>query len=1232
MTKLIQFLLKITYFASLLLLVLFVIQPIQGLSQTNGLPFIQNFSPSDYSADEKNYSIIRDGNGILYVSNEKAILEFDGVNWNKILIPGRSHIDIDSTGKLYIGAYNEFGIFKTDVQGKSSFHSLRDKMLKKENFGPVTNLVTYGDQVFFETNDKIYLYHHDYVQEINQKDLDQTVFKAGKSIFLNQKYKGLVIYENNRFENLPFGMFFRDKEIEGILAYRGKYLIKMINNPDLWLYDLHSLSKFDSELDQILERYTYSCMAVLPNDELAIGTLENGLYIISSKGEIMFNLNRNSGLIDNQVNNIYTDEDYNIWVSLQNGFSRIEYPSSYSFFGQLGDLEGKTNTLFSTDQALYAGTTNGIYKLPFRGNDTHFEALKGAEGTFFISFVFNNDLYFGGNQGIFKIKDHEAQNVFNQYCSNACVSRYNPGKLIVANSSWLSVLEERNGDLSLIGNKIRLAGEIRSIAEDINGKIWVGTNYYGVYQIQFSPDYSKFSIEHYNTDEILPGVYSWVEIYAYKNQLLYSTESGLFLFDPLSKKLNTESPFVGARVHDKTWINPLIGIGTDQFLGIARHQGENSELLFFGDQSGETKVKYIPFPFIDKFSFSTVYSDGNIVWLAGPEGVTRIDTAKTSAPSAHHKIIIRNLIIDNDSVFYIHKKSEEGKKRKDLIKFSYDLNSLRFNFAYPDFHSSEFVKYSHILNNLDEKWSEWSSTPFKEYNNLSSGKYVFKVKAVDVYGRESGVETYSFIVKPPFYYTVYAFISYALLIISFAFMVFKIRDYQFSKEKSELEKVIKNRTEELVREIERSEDLLVNMLPTQIANELKSNGKAQTRKYEQVSVLFSDIQGFTQIAELISPDVLVSKLDEFFQKVDAILGKYHIEKIKTIGDGYMCAGGIPVPNRTNPVEVCLTALEIWNIMDHFEFDRKAIKDLDWGLRIEVHTGPVIAGVIGDKKLSYDIWGTTVNTASRMESNGTPGMLNVSKSTYLLIRDFFSCQYHQSLTLKSGHVTDMYYVNRLKKEYSADELGRTPNEKLLLDLAELRYLDLYDAIIKRLENELPSNLYYHNVKHTIDVTRSAEKIGKSEGLSQQELLLLKTATLFHDMGFIIEYDQHEYHSVKLAKSILPGYHYSIDQIETVCELIMATKIPQQPKNKYEEIICDADLDYLGREDFIPVSKNLFLELYERKKIKSVDEWLKTQIQFIDKHTYFTKTAIETRSVNKKQQLENLQQMDFLTSFF
>lgn len=228
-------------------------------------------------------------------------------------------------------------------------------------------------------------------------------------------------------------------------------------------------------------------------------------------------------------------------------------------------------------------------------------------------------------------------------------------------------------------------------------------------------------------------------------------------------------------------------------------------------------------------------------------------------------------------------------------------------------------------------------------------------------------------------------------------------------------------------EQEKSEKLLLNIFPFEIAKQLKSKGSAGTRQYKTVSVLFADFKGFSNITKELEPKDLVNILDTYFAKFDEIIGKHYLEKIKTIGDAYMCAGGLPLRNKSNPFDTVLAGLEIQNYMNQLN-DSKVLDNMSiWELRIGIHTGSVVAGVIGRKKFAYDIWGETVNVASRMEQSGHVGMVNISEVTYDYIKDFFECDYRGKIEAKNHGKIDMFFVNRLKQEYSLDSLGFIPND-------------------------------------------------------------------------------------------------------------------------------------------------------------------------------------------------------------
>ncbi|MBN4062320.1 tetratricopeptide repeat protein [Bacteroidales bacterium AH-315-I05] len=241
-------------------------------------------------------------------------------------------------------------------------------------------------------------------------------------------------------------------------------------------------------------------------------------------------------------------------------------------------------------------------------------------------------------------------------------------------------------------------------------------------------------------------------------------------------------------------------------------------------------------------------------------------------------------------------------------------------------------------------------------------------------------------------------------------------------------RLIRKQKSIIEHEKQRSEELLLNILPVETAAELKETGQATPKQYEKATVLFTDFKNFTKLAENMTPVELVSELDYCFKEFDKIITKYNIEKIKTIGDAYMCAGGLPRTNKTNPVDIVMAGLEIQQFMEHWKEEKTREGKPFWEVRLGIHTGPVIAGIVGVKKFAYDIWGDTVNTASRMESSGEPGKVNISGDTYGWVKDFFECIHRGKVQAKNKGKVDMYFVERIKLELSQNGNGMLPNEK------------------------------------------------------------------------------------------------------------------------------------------------------------------------------------------------------------
>ena len=221
----------------------------------------------------------------------------------------------------------------------------------------------------------------------------------------------------------------------------------------------------------------------------------------------------------------------------------------------------------------------------------------------------------------------------------------------------------------------------------------------------------------------------------------------------------------------------------------------------------------------------------------------------------------------------------------------------------------------------------------------------------------------------------------------------------------ELEEKVSQRTLELQREQVRTKELLHNILPVEIADELSATGSARPARHESVSILFTDFSGFTQAVSAMPADRMVGELNEIFAQFDSITDACGVEKIKTVGDAYMAAAGLPKACSDHAQRCVRAGLRMIEYLEN----RNRASAFKWSVRIGVHSGPVVAGVVGSKKYAYDIWGDTVNIASRMESSGEIGRVNVSAYTYDLIREEFDCEYRGKVDAKGKGQIDMYFV-------------------------------------------------------------------------------------------------------------------------------------------------------------------------------------------------------------------------------
>ncbi len=398
----------------------------------------------------------------------------------------------------------------------------------------------------------------------------------------------------------------------------------------------------------------------------------------------------------------------------------------------------------------------------------------------------------------------------------------------------------------------------------------------------------------------------------------------------------------------------------------------------------------------------------------------------------------------------------------------------------------------------------------------------------------------------------------------------------------------------------------------QTKREIEEQGRKHTRKYNFATVLFTDIQGFTRIAEHLNPEQLVDELDRYFIYFDELVDRYGVEKIKTIGDAYMCAGGVPDTDSANPIEVTLVGL---GMIDYVNGRRAADKGF-WNIRVGINTGPVVSAHLGNIKRAFDIWGDTVNTASRMESGGEPGRVNVSDNTYQKIRDYFECEYRGKMPVKYKGEIDMYFVNRLKEEYCVAGTTCQPNSLLLRKMQILRIHDFE----QRVRDTLLKDAHPNTTKRMDALLARVTTLYTMERMTDEEVAVCGVAAIFIFVKLNFPKDN-EISGKAEAEENMRKMHLTDTLQETVRRVTQHVVARRPPEDRMEEVLCDALNEIYGRKDILP----LLLDLYDEKvacgqERRSRNAWLAKQREQIAEFSFYTDSARRLSDASKAKQLE------------
>jgi ligand-binding sensor domain-containing protein/class 3 adenylate cyclase len=924
-----------------------------GISYYDGKKFtnytLENGLPSNIIS-----SIVEEKSGNLWFGTSSGLVRYDRKSFTivtKEQIFTDNHITslcIDKKGNLWVGT--EDGLIRYD--GKTFIRFSKGQGLPDNH---ITSILEHkSGKLWFGTTNGISRYD-------------------GKSFTVYTDKEGLV---NNNVTNI----------------HEDKY-------GSLWFATLGGVSRFDGKSfvnftkDQGLSINEIKIIVEDQTGNLWFGGVSGGISRFD--GDAFTNYSVAQGFPGTLIISIIEDKKGYIWLgTMGKGLGRYDGKSLTTYTKKQG-LAGETITCFleDNDGNLWIGTDEGLSRYDGK-SFTNFTTAQGLKSNKISGCLKDHlgNLWFGTEEGLTRYDGK----YFTNYSTEQGLSNNRIVMILEDKMKHLWFVTEERGislyDGASFTNFSKKEGfpndSVFCIMQDNMGNLWFGTS-------SGMTRYDGKTFLTYTTSNGLPDNQVYFVIVTEQQDILAYTNQGISILTGFTPKNKSETKI-------------------DAQNNLTNNELENYNPIF---EIYNTKTGY---PVKDGGygqNYMLLDSKGMLWFYTGSEkiGLIKFNYAALHKNKNPPDVVIQGVKINSESFKKFSDIQYDGIEKFYPVPLNlqlpYSKNNIAIEFAAIEPARPQDVLYQYKLDGYDTDWSHATNESKAIFGNTFEGSYRFKVKARSPYGIWSEPITYNFKVLPPWYRTWWAYSLFAVSAVTVIYLIFLWRTAALRKRQRELEQTVKERTAEVVEEKKKSDELLLNILPAEVAEELKQKGSAKTKSYEQVTVIFTDFKNFTKIAEKLSADDLVAEIDYCFKGFDKIISKYPIEKIKTIGDSYMAAGGLPIPNKTNAKDVVSAAMEILQFMEDHKKKRKDEGKEVFDIRIGINTGPVVAGVVGTKKFAYDIWGDAVNLASRMESSDEPGRVNISESTYSLVKNQFICEYRGKVLAKGKGEVDMYFVNK-----------------------------------------------------------------------------------------------------------------------------------------------------------------------------------------------------------------------------
>ena len=741
-------------------------------------PLSRHFEPTDYKAGIQNWDFSLDSSGVLFVANNFGLLEFDGKKWSNYGVPSSTKLrtlHISDENKIFIGAQGQIGYFFRGKHGME-FVSLIERLAEnKRNVAEVWDIIPIKDVLYFGTSDRILRYQNEQFEDIELPHKLQSVCSVHDQMMIAQFFnQGLFIYINDTFEYLPNTSGLTE-EIIAIHMNEDHYSI--INSVGK-IYSYKNKRLIEVPMNIWPEGTEINVSTQLSNGDFAIGTQNDGLFIVDNKFKLKRHLSKKSGLNDRTVHAIQEDRFGNLWIGLNSGIDYLELSSPISIVSEDVGLEGTGYTATVWNGKTYLGTSNGVFTFSDSKGIASYELVENTEGQVYNLSVANDILTINQHKGAFQITT--SGDVFSiKDWGTWIVKEISNNQALLGTYSGISLIKYKQGRWFESRNFENFNETSRLLEFENDSTIWMTHGYKGAYLLEFDREFQTLKrFERFGSDKGFPSNVL-ISVYKLQDHLVFTGERGIYQFDPEGRK------FVSNQFLEK-WLGKnhlsdltenergdIYFISTDEF-GYLKKKS-------FGIYEKKTRALDRFRPLInDDLTNITILGERDVL-IGAKEGFIHFD------PTLDHKSVDKMNVFLNAVEISFLEDSTTIINASFLSEDKIDpIRSIKFDFGSPYFPGFEENKFSFKLEGFDQTWSSWTTNSVKEYTNLSPGKYIFGVKARNIYGTESPATILQFEIKPRWFESMTAKFSYFILgILGLSLLVY-LQDLRHRKKHSAL--------------------------------------------------------------------------------------------------------------------------------------------------------------------------------------------------------------------------------------------------------------------------------------------------------------------------------------------------------------------------------------------------------------------------------------------------------------